>query len=576
MRRLLTCCVLLMALLMLTFGGVTAQTNPFELLVFDARADLELLADAVFGVEIRPEGWTNNTDLQSPSFVNDLWFNNELLADAIFGPGFRPRDWIGVTVPNIEILARNIRHDLELSADEFFDERPDEWRGAALILQCSRTLQNILTILDRFYNLQSNTPQSVLRYCQTVEVEITDSLVNIIFGTPGADGRLRDPFALLSGVRGDLERLADELLGLSTRPPGYRGGRDVNAPSFTADVRLDMETLANDRLGADERPAGWDGTASTNPGAAYLALRYDLELLSDVTLGIGVRPTGWQGEVAIERCDPLTRSLAFITEQSFDNFSLNDLNPEAIDYCAQVSSATNALVENPPVLDVIEQERLLTAESNFAFSYLDVAATEYMGVMPGGVRFRALYRNFGESNMMFVQGDNFALYVDRRFTSVEETTFRGLPSLESVNPLSFCDAFWCNGPGPTPTPTGSGPRLSILVQTTPVATPDTGVIGATKQLVSWNSVRVTYVFDNVAGGSAQVALELCRGSAATSEACEPVTRVFDNNTGTTRPVLSQFNGLNVFEFRYGYITNLLIESETIYSTDVWISDPTIR
>ena len=34
--------------------------------------------------------------------------------------------------------------------------------------------------------------------------------------------------------------------------------------------------------------------------------------------------------------------------------------------------------------------------------------------------------------------------------------------------------------------------------------------------------------------------------------------------------------VNKFEFRYGYSTNLVIESDTMYSQDVWISDPTIR
>jgi hypothetical protein len=34
--------------------------------------------------------------------------------------------------------------------------------------------------------------------------------------------------------------------------------------------------------------------------------------------------------------------------------------------------------------------------------------------------------------------------------------------------------------------------------------------------------------------------------------------------------------LNIYELRYGYSTNLLIEGETRFSTDVWISDPTIR
>ena len=288
------------------------------------------------------------------------------------------------------------------------------------------------------------------------------------------------------------------------------------------------------------------------------------------------RSQAGRASTPIERCLPQIRSLAFLTQQAITDFSIAEIDPAAQDYCAQVAQSVNAVVENPPRLDVIEAEQLMTAASNFAFSYLDVAATEYMGIMPSGIRFRPLYRNFGDSGMMFVQGEDFALYVEMSFTTISETAFRSLPTLEGVNPLSFCDAFWCNGPGPTPTPTGSGPLLSVLVQTTPIATPNVGALAASKQLVSWNQVRVTYVFDNLQAGTAQVALELCPQSAEVATGCEGVISVFDNNTGTNKPVLSQFNGLNVFEFRYGYSTNLVIESATRYSQDVWISDPTIR
>src|SRR5690606_6490063 len=109
-----------------------------------------------------------------------------------------------------------------------------------------------------------------------------------------------------------------------------------------------------------------------------------------------------------------------------------------------------------------------------------------------------------------------------RFTTLEETSFRSLPSLEGVDPLSFCDALWCNGPGPTPTPTGSGPLLSVLTDSTPQPTPNVGVLEASKQLVSWNYVRVTYVFDNVQAHVAQVALEVCAQPAQNATACEPV------------------------------------------------------
>ncbi len=555
-----------------------AQSNLFEQQIFDTRADLELLADSVLGAGVRPPEWTGNDDVKSPTVASDLWFDNELLANAIFGPDLRPPEWIGASVPVTEIIVRNARHDLELAADDFFgkNQRPDGWRGTTAIVRCDRTLQNVLTLMARYYSVVPQTPELTLNYCQAVHDEIEDNLVNIVFGTPDQNGALANPIDLLSGVRGDLERLADELLGLRTRPERYIGNRDVNTTSFAGDIRLDLELLADDRLGPGVRPPGWIGGTSNSPITSYLNLRHDLELLADATLGINTRPTGWQGVNPLERCDPLVRSLTFLAQSAYEGFTVSEIDPAALDYCAQVSESVNGIVENPPKLDVVAEENLMTGTSEYAFSYLDVAATEYMGVMPVGTRFRALYRNYGDSNMMFVQGDNFALYVDMRFTSLPETTFRSLPSLRGVDPLAYCDALWCNGPGPTPTPTGSGPLLSVLIGSTPVATPNVGVLAASKQLVSWNQVRVTYVFDNLQTHTAQVALEVCVQAAQNATACEPVISIFDNNVGASKPVLSVFNGLNVYEFPYGYQSNLIIESSTMYSQDVWISDPTIR
>lgn len=578
MRRSKLVWLSLICALLLSLNAAVAQSNPFEQLVFDTRADLELLADQVLSEGVRPAEWSFNTDLSSPTIVSDLWFDNEVLANAIFGPDTRPQNWIGAPVAIVEILARNVRHDLELSADEIYgrEERPAEWRGSAKILQCDRTLQNVLTVLDRFYNIRSTTPESALSYCDTVAAEIEDSLVNLVFGEADANGVLPDPITLLGAVRGDLERLADELLGLNTRPNNYIGNRDFTSPNFAGEIRLDLDLLADDRLGAGNRPLGWIGGTSNSPATSYLNLRHDLELLADVTLGIGTRPTGWQGVNPVERCDPLVRSLAFLDQQSFAEFTLASIDPQALDYCSQVSEVVNAVVENPPRIDAIAEEAMMTGESTYAFSYLDVGALQYMGVMPAGTPFRALYRNFGDSNMMFVQGIDFALYLDMRFTTIDEATFRSLPTLEGVDPLAFCDAIWCNGPGPTPTPTGSGPLLSVLVDTTPVATPNFSGQVADKRLVQWSQVRVTYVFDNLQTRTAQVSLEICPQSAEVATGCEPVLSVYDNNTGASKPILSTFNGLNVFEFRYGYSSNLLIESSTMYSQDVWISDPTIR
>lgn len=546
------------------------------LFAFDARGDLETLADTIFGVGIRPSGWTGNINVDSTTFVSDLWFDNEVLADAIFGQGIRPETWIGAPVANATSIVRNVRHDLELSADEAFGvgRRPDQWRGAPALYRCERTLQNTLTMLQTFYRIGLRTPESAINYCRAVQDELEDELINIVFGTPDAGGNLRDPITELAAVRGDLERLADERLGLNTRPPGWVGNRDRTSTTQIGDLFLDLNLLADDQLGTGERPAGWIGVVTVSPGVSALNLRHDLELLGDAFYA-RERPRGWQGVNPAGRCLPLLQTLKFVVEQNYP-VSFADLDPDALDYCAQLSEAVNSVVENPPILDVVEQEERFNAASNFAFAYLDVAATQYMGIMPGGTRFRAVYRNFGQSNMMFVSGDDFALFVDRRFTTLPETVFNSLPTLENVNPVTYCDAAWCNGPGPTPTPTGSGPLIALIVQVTPQSTPDPTTLRQTKQLVSWNYIRVTYIQDNIAARTAQVALEICAQPAENALACEPVISVFDQLTNTARPVLGQFNGLNIYEFRYGYSTNLVIEGTTRFSNDVWISDPTIR
>jgi hypothetical protein len=95
-----------------------------------------------------------------------------------------------------------------------------------------------------------------------------------------------------------------------------------------------------------------------------------------------------------------------------------------------------------------------------------------------------------------------------------------------------------------------------------------------KSQVSWNYLRVTYLLDRPEAGVAQVGLEICAEPQQIN--CEPVLSVFDSNLGVNKPVLSTFNGLNVYEFNYGYTSNLRIEGATRFSPDVWISDPTIR
>src|SRR5688572_3618293 len=153
MRRTLNFIFLLMIFL-LVGGSVVAQdataTAPastpqdvaLSALIFDARADLEVLANLVFGEGVRPDSWTFNTQVETPTAVADLWFDNEQLADTVFGDNVRPPDWFGASSSNRPVLTRNVRHDLELIADEAVGVgvRPPEWRGAPPAFRCDRTL----------------------------------------------------------------------------------------------------------------------------------------------------------------------------------------------------------------------------------------------------------------------------------------------------------------------------------------------------------------------------------------------------------------------------------------------------
>jgi hypothetical protein len=557
---------------------LTSPENLFQVVLRDLRADMELLASRAFPGGRPPEAWTGNLDYTADNMLADLFVDNELLADQIFGAGQRPEDWIGVATYIPDLVARNIRHDLELSADEFlgFDLRPDEWIGGPLLFRCNHTLMNTVYLLDVFYNIRPRTPETVLDYCAALEDEVEDELVFDAIGT----AQLENIPELILAVRGDLERLADEVLGVNNRPEGWLRNLDIESPTLASDIVSDLEMLA-DVILQGQRPETWITSGGLSQIASYRTMRFNLELLADRALGVGRRPNGWQGESEIFRCQPNVQNLVALTERAY-NYTLPVTDAIGPAYCAQVLASVNFAVENPPrpeEIDAAEEAALeFTAESRNAFAYLDQAAIQYMGVLPWGTGFRAWYRNFGESSMMFVSGEEFAVYIDRRWTTMEQEAFDRLPTLDGVQPLTFCDANWCNGPAPTPTPTGSGPLLEIIFAGTPPAevgppvTPDADTTG--KRLVNWNHIRVNYLLNREDIGRVQVSLEICEEP--NQVVCEPVVSVFDITLNAPVPVVSLSGGLNVYELPFGYSTNYAIEGTTLFSNDIWINDPSLQ
>lgn len=555
------------------------QENLLQLSVQQIRQDTELLGDLVFGGGERPETWTGNTDLGSPNVLADLWFDHEQLADAVFGQGVRPEGWIGATTSNPTLVARNIRHDIELIADELIgDNRPDDWQGTDRLVRCSRDILNTVYLLQTYFDEQPDTSTSVLDYCQALRIELETDVPTFIGSREDVVQSLP---SLILAVRGDIERLANEVYGVDSRPDGWIDNTDINSPTLAVDNNNDIELLADDIIGEGQRPVGYSPGIVRSSPLTYRNLRNNLELLADAYLGEGDRPRGWQGTNNLLRCEATIQNLVFLTDSSFPTFDIPDPDRPDLDidaYCRLVADQTSSFVEDPILPEDIEaiqeEDDRFLGESELAFTYLDPAATQYMGVMPAGTEFKAWYRNYADSSMMFVSGADFAVFIDRRWTTMPQSTFRLLPTLDGVRPLTFCDAFWCNGPGPTPTPTGQGPLLDIIVDATPAATvAPVEVQDEGKILVSWNHIRVNYLLQRPEVGAAQVTLEICREVAQV--ACEPVIAVLDNEAGRPLPVVDSFNGLNVYELPYGYSSTLIIEGENLFSTDIWLNDPAL-
>lgn len=580
MKRMSRLVLLMIGAAVLVIGGLIVssqdQSGVFESQLLGLRLDIETLADRAFGGGSRPDLWTGNGDADSPTILADLWFDNELVADAAFGPGQRPLDWAGAASTNGAVIVRNLRHDIEISADELIGEglRPDEWVGTPNPLElCDRNLMNLVYVLQSAYNAEFETVANVANYCTALRLELENDFVEARnTGSPSNEEIAEMNLA----VRGDLERLADEELGLNVRPDGWTGNKDINSTALLRDNFTDLGLLADATLGEGVRPEGFYGFVNTSDLSAVRNIRHDLELLADATQGVGIRPRGWQGlENPLAVCDTTLQNLAMVVEFVY-GYEYPVSTSTGADYCREVQIGANFAAENPPASEVVEQsiDTRFVAESRNAFAYLDLSATQYMGPLPWGVEFRAWYRNYNNSTMMFVSGEDFAVYIDRRWTTLPEDVFMRLPSLEGVAPLTFCDAYWCNGPQPTPTPTGSGPLLEIITDATPPATIEPeDVVSGGKTQVSWNYISVNYVQQFPDRGVAQVTLQICIDT--NQIGCEPVTRIFNNATGFEVAPVGNSGSANIYELPYGYSQNLLIEGPTLFSTDIWLNDPTL-
>ncbi|MEO8395429.1 MAG: hypothetical protein ABI700_20720 [Chloroflexota bacterium] len=257
---------------------------------------------------------------------------------------------------------------------------------------------------------------------------------------------------ILINARADLELLANTAIGSAQRPIGWSGSIDVSDPQLPLWIRLDLENLTGAIMGADQRPAGWFGVVPSIPLAVARDIRHDLELLADTVIGAaGIRPAGWKGDDPMYRCDRATQALFTLLKSRGISVTVDFTKAN---YCEVATLAASRYVERqilqpPPAVSAnttttSNQLRYpFQADNPFVVAFLDRKARHKIGVLPPGTGFQPLARSYvGFSNMMLVQGDNFAVFVDYTTTTVSEEEFSLLPDITGEGSTS-CEAVWC-------------------------------------------------------------------------------------------------------------------------------------
>jgi len=147
------------------------------------------------------------------------------------------------------------------------------------------------------------------------------------------------------------------------------------------------------------------------------------------------------------QCNRTLNNLVALLERDYQFKA--EAKPEDADYCSKLEDEANTFAEKQ--IAGITGEGV-EGQSLGAFAYLDAGAKQYVGTMPSGTTFTAIARNATPgSQMIFVTGDSFAVYVDYSFTSIRPADAEKLPDIETVEVKPFCGQSWCRNPGPPPT-----------------------------------------------------------------------------------------------------------------------------
>lgn len=318
----------------------------------------------------------------------------------------------------------------------------------AVVTQGTEVEQDVTpTPTDPNFMLTPTDPNFMLTPTATIDPENTPEPTPFPTQTPDIPVEV----FLLLDARRDMELMADEKIGIGSRPTGWNGEISPFEPQIALLTRADLELLAATLINVDRRPSGWTGAIASTPYAVARDVRYDLEQLADVVYGPNSRPTGWFGGDPLLRCNRATQTLVSLLQRG-GIFRL-DIPANTPNFCREAELAVTRFTEtellaNAQIGELFSDQVTLLSENeintDLAVAYLEPGATGRLGVIPNGTPIIAVGRSYAAfSNMLLVQGDSFIVFVEYINTTVSEQQFRGLPNWEALQVDTNCFADWC-------------------------------------------------------------------------------------------------------------------------------------
>ena len=182
------------------FPTSTPVIEPETNLLLDAVKDMNLLADAVLGGGVRPEGWNGSQDPFNPELAVVTRSDLETLASEFINPNERPRSWIGAVGSTPFAIARDVRHDVELLADLVYGPttRPEIWTGGNPLMRCNRSTQTLIALLERGGVFKLEIDPNDPEFCRNAELSVTQFTDEEILANTGLTELFTDQVAILS------------------------------------------------------------------------------------------------------------------------------------------------------------------------------------------------------------------------------------------------------------------------------------------------------------------------------------------------------------------------------------------